>query len=233
MRISKYGILLTSLKEEDIELVREKRNSEVIRNTMEYRDIITPEMQKAWFKSVDSAIHHDQAPSFYFIIHYNHEKIGLINGKNIDLDSGSSEGGFFIWAQQYWGTLIPVMTSIITLDYTFLINNYRDNYIKVMQSNTNAIFYNKQLGYEISDRQSNDPESQYFVLTKERYLQKAEKFRKSIGIITSDYYPLSLRDLDFNDTTDETLINIYNNLRPFQQSLVKQILALQNRSLHL
>jgi RimJ/RimL family protein N-acetyltransferase len=233
VRISKYGILLTSLREEDIELVREKRNSDIIRSTMQYKEIITPEMQKEWFKSIDSALHKDQSPSFYFIIHYNNEKIGLINGKNIDLDSGSSEGGFFIWASEYWGTLIPVMTSIITLDYTFLINDYADNYIKVLKSNTNAAFYNKQLGYEISDRQSSDPESQYYILTKEKYLQKAEKFRKSIGSITNDYEPLSLANLDFDDTPDSELITIYNRLKPFQQELVKNILKIKKRDLHL
>lgn len=231
MRISKYGILLTSLNEDDIELVRQKRNSDAIRNTMRFREIITPEMQKAWFREVREAIHINQSPAFYFIIHYNNEKIGLINGKNIDLDSGSSEGGFFIWAQEYWGTLIPVMTSIITLDYTFLLNDYNSNYIKVLKSNTNAIFYNKQLGYEPIEKTGAAEEEQYYILTKERYLKNSEKFRKSIGIITNDHEPLSLADLDFNDTEDKELRAIYQCLRPFQQEQVKKILKLNGREL--
>lgn len=231
MRISKYGILLTSLNEDDIELVRQKRNSEAIKSTMHFRDTITPEMQKAWFQSINNALNNNQSPSFYFIIHYNNEKIGLINGKNIDMDSGSSEGGFFIWAEKYWGTLIPVMTSIITLDYTFLVNDYTSNYIKVLKSNSNAVFYNKQLGYEPVDKATGSSEEQYYILTKERYLQKVEKFRKSIGIITNDYEPLALSNLDFNDTSDEDLFVIYNYLRPFQQEQVKKILELNGREL--
>lgn len=231
MRINKYGILLTSLKEDDIELVREKRNSEIIRNTMQYKEIITPEMQQKWFKSIDSALNEKKSPSFYFIIHYKNEKIGLINGKNIDLNSKSSEGGFFIWAPQYWGTLIPVMTSIITLDYTFLINDYSENYIKILKSNSNAIFYNKKLGYELSDKINEDKESQYYILTKENYLQKEGLFRKSIGNITNDYKPLSLSDIDFNDTTDEELLLIYEQLQPFQQGMVTKILEFNNRKL--
>lgn len=225
--------MLTSLKEDDIELVREKRNSEIIRNTMQYKEIITPEMQQKWFKSIDSALNEKKTPSFYFIIHYNNEKIGLINGKNIDLNSKSSEGGFFIWAQQYWGTLIPVMTSIITLDYTFLINDYSENYIKILKSNSNAIFYNKKLGYELSDKISEDKESQYYILTKENYLQKEGLFRKSIGNITNDYKPLSLSDIDFNDTTDEDLKKIYTELPDFQKELVKKILRENKRNLEL
>jgi RimJ/RimL family protein N-acetyltransferase len=223
--------LLTSLKEDDIELVREKRNSEIIRNTMQYKEIITPEMQQKWFKSIDNALNEKKSPSFYFIIHYKNEKIGLINGKNIDLNSKSSEGGFFIWAPEYWGTLIPVMTSIITLDYTFLINDYSENYIKILKSNSNAIFYNKKLGYELSDKISEDKESQYYILTKENYLQKEGLFRKSIGNITNDYEPLSLSDIDFNDTTDEELSLIFEQLRPFQQGMVTKILEFNNRKL--
>lgn len=231
MRISKYGILLTSLTEDDIELVRQKRNSDVIRNTMQYKEIITAEMQKEWFDSINSAIHNNQSPSFYFIIHYKNEKIGLVNGKNIDKNSESSEGGFFIWASEYWGTLIPVMTSIITLDFTFLINNYQENYIKVMKSNSNAIFYNKKLGYIPSDKQLSDEESQYYILTKEKYLQNAEKLRKNIGNITNDSEPLKIADLDFNDTSDEALLLIYEHLPPFQQIIVREILKSNKRKL--
>lgn len=233
MRINKYGILLSTLKEEDIELVREKRNSEMIRSTMHFREIISPEMQKAWFENVKSAIYKNESPSFYFIIHYKKEKIGLISGKNIDSDSQSSEGGFFIWASQYWGTLVPVMTSVITLDYTFLLNDYKENYIKVLKSNTNAIFYNKQLGYKPIEKYSEDNLSQYYVLTKENYLKNAEKFRKSIGGITNDFEPLSLPNLDFNDTDEEELRRVFPLLKEFQKQQVIKILQFNKRVISL
>lgn len=231
MRISKYGILLTTLKEEDIELVREKRNSEMIRNTMHFREIITPEMQKEWFEKIKNAIYNNESPSFYFIINYKNERIGLINGKNIDSNSQSSEGGFFIWTTEYLGTLVPVMTSIITLDYTFLLNDYKKNYIKVLRSNANAIFYNKQLGYEATEKFSEDKQSQYYVLTKENYLKNSEKFRKSIGRITNDFKPLMLSNLDFNDTDDEELIRVMPLLKDFQKQQVIKILYLNRRTI--
>ncbi|MCX6294655.1 MAG: GNAT family N-acetyltransferase [Bacteroidetes bacterium] len=229
MRISKYGIILSTLKEEDIELVRIKRNSDMIKSTMHFQEAISPEMQKAWFENIKSAIYKNESPSFYFIINYENEKIGLINGKNIDLNAQSSEGGFFIWESKYWGTLVPVMTSIITLDYTFLLNDFKENYIKVLKSNTNAIFYNKQLGYEAIEKYSEDNQSQYYVLTKENYLKNSGKFRKSIGGITNDFEPLSLSDLDFNDTGDEELIKVLPLLKEFQKQQVLKILKLNNR----
>ncbi len=231
MRISKYGILLSTLREEDIELVREKRNSDLIRNTMQYREIITAEMQKVWFDKIIHAIYRNESPSFYFIINYRNEKIGLINGKNIDANSQSSEGGFFIWASEYWGSLVPVMTSLIMLDYTFLLNEYKENYIKVLKSNSNAIFYNKQLGYEAIEKYSGDGESQYYVLGKEKYLNHVNKFRKSIGAITGDYEPLSLSNLDFNDTSEEELIRIFPLLKDFQKQQLKKILLFNNRTI--
>ncbi|MDZ7743378.1 MAG: hypothetical protein U5Q03_16975 [Bacteroidota bacterium] len=46
MKLFKYGISLNRLKEDDIELVRKWRNSRKINQFMEYREEITPEMQK-------------------------------------------------------------------------------------------------------------------------------------------------------------------------------------------
>lgn len=233
MRISKFGITLRTLKEEDIELLREKRNSDLIRKTMHYQEIITPEMQKLWFEKIKNSIYNGEPTSFYFIIIHKNEKIGLINGKNIDHQSKSCEGGFFIWAQEYWGTLVPVMTSMITLDYSFLINDYRENYIQVLRTNSNAIFYNKQLGYEPTDRFSDDKESQYYVLTRDKYLKQVEKFRDSIGKITNDYEPLSIANLDFKDFSDEEIKGVYPHLPDFQKQLVKKILEGNKRIISL
>ena len=54
MIVRKYGITLRRLALEDIELVRQKRNSQEIRQVMHFKDEITPEMQLKWFESINN-----------------------------------------------------------------------------------------------------------------------------------------------------------------------------------
>ncbi len=68
MKLTKYGITLNRLREDDIELLRQWRNSPQINQFMEYRGNITPEMQRDWFRSVDNF------DNFYFIIEYQGEE---------------------------------------------------------------------------------------------------------------------------------------------------------------
>lgn len=226
MIIKKFNIKLKTLCEEDIELVRVKRNSDSIRNNMNYKEIITSDQQKKWFEKINSAIYNNDSPSFYFIINFNNEKIGLINGKDIDYNNKTSEGGFFIWEEKYLGSLVPVMTSLITLDYTFLLNDYTANNIKVIQSNSKALNFNKLLGYEIT---KTDQSFYYLTLTKERYLKKSESFRKIIGQETNDFEPLKLSDISFEDTTDDELRKVFPLLREYQQIQVLEILKCNGR----
>lgn len=226
MIISKYGIQLISLKEEDIELVRVKRNSENIRNTMNYKEIITPEQQKIWFEKLNNAIYRGEKTSFYFVIHFQGSKIGLINGKDIDNDSKTSEGGFFIWEEKYLGTLLPVMVSIITLDFSFLINDFISNQIKVIKSNTKALNFNKLLGYEVV---SEDSDFFYLTLSKDKYLKKSEGYRKIIGNETGDFSLLNLSNFSFDDTPDEELKRIFPFLPEFQKDLVEKVLKINKR----
>jgi len=72
MKWMKYGITLSRIKEEDIELVRYWRNKPDIKNTMIYRKYISKQQQKKWFASINNN------NNYYYLIIYNNEKIGLI-----------------------------------------------------------------------------------------------------------------------------------------------------------
>ncbi len=56
MIIKGFAVTLSRLTIDDIELVRQWRNSETVRQFMEFREEITPEMQIKWFKSIDNEI---------------------------------------------------------------------------------------------------------------------------------------------------------------------------------
>ncbi len=219
MQINKYNITLTRLKEADIELVREKRNTSEINQFMHFREQISADMQKKWFKEVNSIYHN------YFIIHYNNKKIGLINGKNSDYEKRQSEGGMFIWDKNYLGTFIPALCSIMMSDFTFLINHFEKNYIKILNTNLTAISYNKQIGYVKTTDYQYDTESSWYVLTKKDYLKNMVKIRKGIRAICGDETPLSIDNINFNDDTAADFELLYQPLPNFVKHNINLILV--------
>lgn len=211
MRIIKYGITLTRLKEKDIELVRTVRNSEKIQSQMEFRDYITPEMQKEWFDSINNKL------NYYFVIEYENKKVGLINGKSSDLKEKTSEGGIFIWDEQYWGTALPVMCSVIMCDYTFYILKSHKVFVKTLKTNKKALSYVKRLGYVPTNEKKCGGNIQWLSLTKDNYEKAMRKLRKGIQIFTNDYSALSFDNFDFNDDNPEDIEKLYSNLPPHLQ----------------
>ncbi|MCX6235541.1 MAG: GNAT family N-acetyltransferase [Bacteroidetes bacterium] len=176
MNIYKYGIKLSRLKEKDIELVRTWRNSPQIQQYMEYREHITPEMQKKWFQSVDNT------NNFYFIIHYRGEKIGLINSSNADLKELTSEGGIFIWEESYYDTFVPVWSSLCLLETMFFVFGARKSFIKTLNDNPRAIKLNTHLGYELLPGQE-EVYNQQYILTRENFEKKANKIMKAASLL--------------------------------------------------
>ncbi|MDQ3047168.1 MAG: GNAT family N-acetyltransferase, partial [Bacteroidota bacterium] len=188
MIISGYDIDLKRLKHEDIEMLRGWRNAEHIRNSMEYREHISPEMQEKWFRSIDNASNN------YFIISYKGEKIGVINGSGIDwIKKETLNGGIFIWKEEYWNTLIPLLSSILLTDISFSLGMER-SYARVLKSNPKAISFNKLLGYELMPDQE-ETQNQLYVLTKENYFKKTAKLRKTLEKLSSGKYLIRISNM--------------------------------------
>jgi len=214
MKIHKYGITLSRLKEADIELVRRMRNRDEIREHMQFRELITPEMQLEWFRSVDTIYHN------YFLVIADGKKIGLINGKNIDFEKRTSEGGMFIWDSQYHGTTHGALASMIMSDFNFLINEFEKNYIKIMRANEKAISYNRQFGYVPTADLEGDAETVWLELKRETYLEKAGNLRRIIASATHDALPLLPDNFDFSDDTDEDLRRLYVPLPAYMKAKI-------------
>ncbi len=173
MIIRGYNIELIRLKEEDIELVREKRNSPEIQNTMEFRNYITVEMQKAWFNSIDTIHNH------YYIIKYDGKKCGLINGAQVDWDAGvTGSGGIFIWEDNVLESHVTTGASIL-LTRTSILMGLHSTYIKILRNNKKAIQYNHNLGYEILENQE-DRVNQEYVLKYEKFEERTQQLREQL-----------------------------------------------------
>lgn len=176
MKFYKYGITLERLREEDIELVRHWRNSDPVRMNMNYQEIISPEKQHEWFNSINNVNFH------YVIIHYRGEKIGLLNDKNIDWENLTSETGIFIGRPEFYHTFVPNLVSIAGIETLFYFIGWKKQYAHILRTNTNAIKYNLQLGYQLCEGQEGIDHQRY-ELTRESFDKTAGKIQKMVRSI--------------------------------------------------
>jgi UDP-4-amino-4,6-dideoxy-N-acetyl-beta-L-altrosamine N-acetyltransferase len=174
MIIRKYGITLRRLALEDIELVRQMRNSEEIRQVMQFREEITPEMQLKWFESINNF------ENYYYIVEYQGKDIALINDKKMDWEARTSESGLFFWDKNYINTFIPILSSLVLLEMGFYYLDWNISYIHVIRDNFAAIGYCQQIGYELCEGQEEEENQLYFLSRKNfeyrsRNIQRAAK----------------------------------------------------------
>jgi RimJ/RimL family protein N-acetyltransferase len=179
MKFFKYGITLERLKEEDIELVRQWRNSDPVRLNMKFREIISQDQQRKWFNSINNANFH------YVIIQYKGVKIGLLNDKNIDWENLTSETGIFIGRPEFFHSTVPYRVSVAGIETLFHTLGWNKQYAHILSSNINSVKYNLRLGYRLCEGQEN-VDHQRYELTCESFDQTAGKIRKMVRSIAGD-----------------------------------------------
>lgn len=183
MIIRKYNIELHRLTVEDLELVRHHRNSAAIQSKMFFQNHISAIDQLKWFESINNL------NNYYFIIYWKGEKVGLIHGEILSLSEKITTGGVFFWNQNILSTYIPVCTSVIMADLTFLILDMDCSTAVVRDDNSIALKFNQSLGYTISKAESGKI---HLSLSKDDYL--ATKVRQLVKRITKDH-----RDLEWEN----------------------------------
>ena len=176
--LEQYGVRLVRIQEKDIELVRNWRNQSDIANYMEYRNYITPEAQKNWFRSVNNK------NNYYFIIEFEGKQVGLINAKNFNADLGFGEGGIFISDKEYINSFAAVFATLCLLNFMFLkLNVSKISRIRVLRNNESAIHYNKLLGYKLMPGQE-EVENQMYELHVDDYKTIGVKLNKAAAILS-------------------------------------------------
>lgn len=199
MIIRKYGIELHRVQHGDIELIRTTRNREDIRNRMFDQAIISPEQQEAWFHSINN-MH-----NYFFIIQHQAKRIGLIQGKDIDLENRTAEGGIYIWESGLLGSSIPAKASICFMEATFSLLLMRQVYARVRKDNPQAYRYNLALGYVPAPEKGED----YMVLTREVYEKNVPVLRK-LAAGGRETSPLSIMDVEIPDSNMQ--MHLYRDL---------------------
>lgn len=162
--ISNYDVELHRLTEDKIEKIRLWRNDPKISQFMEFRDYITPEMQKKWFMKINSS------NNFYYIISYKGEDIGLVNVKDYDPILKVGESGVFIYEDKYLNTDIAYRVHLAFFDFCFGVIGMNIIRAHVRNDNKRAIRFISFLGYHgVADEQ--------YQLTKSDYLNNPNRLR--------------------------------------------------------
>lgn len=176
MIVEQYGLKYIRVTKEHIETLRYWRNQSYIRDTMQFKEYITPIMQLAWFNKINNK------HNYYFIIEHDSRKIGLINCKDVVPDTKLAEGGIFIWEKKYWGTVIPAFASLTMLQAVFEIFKSGDESIATVDCNNKvALAFNQMLGYEIK-RKTEDEKFFKLHLTKDKYFTHCKKLIRAASI---------------------------------------------------
>jgi UDP-4-amino-4,6-dideoxy-N-acetyl-beta-L-altrosamine N-acetyltransferase len=179
MKYSCYGFTFHLLKEHDIEMVRQWRNDPVVAHNYEFRDHITPEMQKEWFKKVNNI------NNLYTVIEYRGEKIGVINVKNIDWENRTCEGGIFLPDPKYHRTPVPAIISYITTEMMFEVFGWNISHARVLKENKSVQQFVKMLGYELMPGQE-EVDNQQYRITREAFSKKASKLKKAVSALAGN-----------------------------------------------
>lgn len=195
--LEQYGVKLVRLQKEQIELVRYWRNQSDIANYMEYKNYITPSNQLKWFNSINNP------NNYYFIIEFENKKVGLINAKNFDPQSGFGEGGIFIWDKNYIDSFVAVFSTLCLLNFVFLkLSNCKKSVARILKSNTSAINFNKSIGYRLLPNQDGI-DNQLYELTLGEYLLSGKKINEKACLVSKNNTELIYSGLVCEQNMDE------------------------------
>ncbi len=173
MQITKYGIVLKSLAEDDLEMVKDWRNADHVRLNMKYQELITSEMQQTWFKQLNKKLNH------YFIISKDYVPIGIVNLKGINFETLEAEAGIFIGDEQHLNTLTPILATITIMEFAFNELKLKTLKAQIASSNVKAILFNESIGYKKIETNS-ESDFQYYTTKKELFIDATKNIRGTL-----------------------------------------------------
>ncbi len=170
-RLEGYQVRLRSLIETDMKLLFDWRNDKAIRQQMLNDKPLNWEKHKHWFEYL---VHKTQEK--HYIIEYKSRAIGSININCHSDEEG--EIGLYIGEDVYRGNIIAFSPSLLLTDFAFNQLQLTSLASKVRQDNHAAIKYNKQLGYQQYDSDSNFID---ILLTACQYHEKAQQLKSLLN----------------------------------------------------
>jgi UDP-4-amino-4,6-dideoxy-N-acetyl-beta-L-altrosamine N-acetyltransferase len=135
-------ISLNLLTVEDIELVRNWRNSDEVSPYMYDDSFISEEQQVNWFKKIKK-----EKSSLYWIIQFGGKKVGLAYITGIDKTLNSCYWAFYLGDNSVRGMGIGAKTEFNVLEYTFNVLKLNKLRCEVIVSNDKVIKMHEKFGF--------------------------------------------------------------------------------------
>jgi len=197
LTIKQYGVTLSRITSNDIELLRYWRNQQSVKMYMDYREYITPGMQEKWFLSINNKF------NYYFIIEFEGKKVGLINAKDFSYENGFGEGGIFIWDADYINSFAAVFSTLCLLNFVFFkVKLCNLSHARILKDNERAIHYNQLIGYKLSGGQE-DQYNQLYTLSLEDYVKNGSKLNKAAEMLNNGNGELTFSGIVSDKNLDE------------------------------
>jgi len=146
----RYGLELRAVKSEDIETLRQWRNSARVCSQMLNQQHISEQQQQHWFAGLN-----DDKLNVHASITFRQELIGYV--KLTPLKSEPSdvvESGLYIGHERYIGHMIGFLSGVLVSTYCFEVAQCEYMQATVLPGNQTAIRFNQGLGYHQWGRSS-------------------------------------------------------------------------------
>ena len=143
MLLTGRKVILKSIQLEDIELIRNWRNSKYVNEFFIFRGHISKERQKNWFEEVSTS-----GMDYYFLILVGSKPIGVTEVKKINWDLREGEAGIFIGEKGYRNSLHAFEAVVLRNNFSFYELNLIKIRAQVLENNTRALRFSQCFGYK-------------------------------------------------------------------------------------
>lgn len=172
--IAAFNVLLKPLHIQDLEQLRLWRNSSEISSQMLDQTAISAEQQQGWFERICT-----DKRQMQFVIYYKNQPVGACNLKSPTAltvaECDALDTGFYLGDAKYRGTILAFFAALALNQYCFeqlAVNTLK---AQVKQSNSAALRFNQQLGYQVDAEQTIDGMIT-MTLTPQQHQSAAAKF---------------------------------------------------------
>ena len=128
---------------EDLEIIRNWRNSIEVSQFMYTDDYITRENQLKWFSKISNL-----QDSFYWLIKFKNFKIGLVSITDIDKINSSCNWAFYIGDEDYRNIGAGVKTEFLLIERVFNNFNLEILNCEVISTNFQVLNLHKKFGFK-------------------------------------------------------------------------------------
>lgn len=138
-------VSLKKVGRNDIELIRQWRNSDLINNVSFSEKKITEEMQKKWYEKVS-----EEKNFLHWMIISNGKAVGYAAIRSIDIQNSRCEfASLYLGDEDALGTGVGAIAEFLVIEYVYEHYNLRKIYCEVLETNPKVILLHKKFGFEI------------------------------------------------------------------------------------